>query len=137
MVDTGTRQNSETKSTADRIHLLMILHPYLLTRYYVNFCGRNLATSSPPTAMTISHCERNAKSVSENSRGSNLDIETSTMGKTFKRHKTLGCGTLSKMMTPLPPPPPPLPPERADSLVKHREENELKAAPWFQAGIPR
>ncbi|XP_065204691.1 EGFR adapter protein-like isoform X2 [Planococcus citri] len=53
--------------------------------------------------------------------------------KTYKRHRHSSLQT----KTSLPPPPPPLPPERADSLIKHKEENELKLAPWFQAGIPR
>jgi len=34
------------------------------------------------------------------------------------------------------PTPPPLP-ERTDSLNNRTEEGELRAAPWFQAGIPR
>ncbi|KAK6628316.1 hypothetical protein RUM43_002128 [Polyplax serrata] len=33
--------------------------------------------------------------------------------------------------------PPPPPPERTDSLTGRAEEGELRAAPWFQAGIPR
>ncbi|EEB19506.1 conserved hypothetical protein [Pediculus humanus corporis] len=33
--------------------------------------------------------------------------------------------------------PPPPPPERIDSLTGKAEEGELRAAPWFQAGIPR
>lgn len=32
---------------------------------------------------------------------------------------------------------PPPPPERIDSLTGRAEEGELRAAPWFQAGIPR
>lgn len=94
--------------------------------------------SVPPTA-SINLSESSTNYVSDKNHGStgSLDTETSTIGKTFKKYKTVGCATLSKMVTPLPPPPPPLPPERADSLVRHREENELKLAPWFQAGIPR
>lgn len=33
--------------------------------------------------------------------------------------------------------PPPPPPARVDSLTGRPEEGELRAAPWFQAGIPR
>lgn len=34
------------------------------------------------------------------------------------------------------PTPPPLP-ERTDSLTGRPEDGDLRAAPWFQAGIPR
>lgn len=76
-----------------------------------------------------------AKTLSENSCSSSDNENTIGTNKSYKRHRH--SATQSKITSPLPPPPPPLPPERADSLIKHKEENELKSAPWFQAGIPR
>uniref|UniRef100_A0A1B6E3Q4 SH2 domain-containing protein n=1 Tax=Clastoptera arizonana TaxID=38151 RepID=A0A1B6E3Q4_9HEMI len=51
-----------------------------------------------------------------------------------KRISQISSGSSVSGATPTPPPPPP---ERTDSLSNRPEEGELKAAPWFQAGIPR
>lgn len=51
-----------------------------------------------------------------------------------KRISQISSGSSVSGATPTPPPPPP---ERTDSLNNRPEEGELRAAPWFQAGIPR
>ncbi|XP_014224754.1 tensin-1-like isoform X2 [Trichogramma pretiosum] len=56
-----------------------------------------------------------------------------TLDADYKKRPSASAGGLGIFMTPSPPPLP----ERYDSLNARAEENELKKAPWFQAGIPR
>ncbi|XP_054267286.1 tensin-3-like [Macrosteles quadrilineatus] len=85
----------------------------------------------PPTGKLLEF-ENNRLSQSSPS-SSDTDLKTKRISQISSSSSSVsGTGTA---LTDSSTPPPPLPPERTDSLKP--EEGELRAAPWFQAGIPR
>ncbi|XP_039289031.1 tensin-2 isoform X3 [Nilaparvata lugens] len=86
------------------------------------------APPPPPTQPLIKHIEIDNNRLLQSSPAS---TEQEFKGK---RISQISSGSSVSGATPTPPPPPP---ERTDSLTNRPEEGELRAAPWFQAGIPR
>lgn len=72
--------------------------------------------------------------------GKTLDSSRLSQSSTDQEVKAKRISQISSSSSgscPTGPTPPPPPPERIDSLTGRAEEGELRAAPWFQAGIPR